>query len=213
MVRTSPECEPDHFKLFAGSSPKFNQVAKPEPQSGPRFEKLGPKTGWNWTTAPLGLIEWSGNIETLTWVHIIEIIYSKEVLLQYKSIKVLEGTHVEARQGCFSDWRCFIDMSITVWFPAVNVAPDPVQTAVKWKYIYKKQNHWYCQTKLHAILQLPLTTQLLSNACIFCCERTGHNFWHFNQIWTYMSKYHIWKAYNSRVDIGRIQLNRSIVLL
>jgi len=57
--------------------------------------------------------------------HIIEIIYSKEVLLWYKSVKVLEGTHVEARQGCF------IDVSITVWFPAVHVAADPVHTAVK----------------------------------------------------------------------------------
>jgi hypothetical protein len=36
-----------------GSSPKFNQVAEPEPWSGPEFKKLSPKTGRNRTTAPL----------------------------------------------------------------------------------------------------------------------------------------------------------------
>jgi hypothetical protein len=55
----------------------------------------------------------------------------------------------------------------------VNVAPNPVQTAVK----YKKQNHWYCQTKLHAILQLPLTTQLYQMQGYFAVK--GHNFYHF----------------------------------
>ena len=41
-------------------------------------------------------------------------IYSKDVLVQYKSLQVLKETHVEARQGHF------IDMSVTVWFPAGN---------------------------------------------------------------------------------------------
>jgi hypothetical protein len=54
MVRTGPKREPDHFEPFGGSSPKFDQVAEPEPRSGPRFKKLGPKTGRNRTTAPLG---------------------------------------------------------------------------------------------------------------------------------------------------------------
>ena len=39
---------------------------------------------------------------------------SNEVLLQYISVKVLEGTHVEARQGFFSNWGCSVDVSITV---------------------------------------------------------------------------------------------------
>jgi len=60
MVRTGPEREPDHFEPFGGSSPKFDQVAEPEPWSGPRFEKLGPKTGRNHgTTIPFPMeVRW-----------------------------------------------------------------------------------------------------------------------------------------------------------
>ena len=125
------------------------------------------------------------------------------MLVQYKSIKVLKETHVEARQGHFTD------MSVTVWFPAVNVAPVPFQTAVKWKNIHQKQNNWDCHYKPFTITTYH---SIVPNAWIFCCERTW--LWTFSttKLGQICPKYYIWKTYNSQVDIGRIRLNTSMIL-
>ena len=87
------------------------------------------------------------------------------MLVQYKSSKVLKETHVEARQGHF------IDMSVTVRFPAVNVAPVPVQ-----------MKQYTSEAKSFVItshLPLPHTTQLYQMQGYFAVK--GHNFGHFQQ--------------------------------